>query len=61
MPTYLLLDPSWINALLIITLLFKILTLLHIVRSLDNTVYKALLNHPCSDRTSVRQRATKRR
>ncbi|MEH1971267.1 hypothetical protein [Nostoc sp.] len=44
MPTYLLLDPSSINALIIITLLFEILTLLRVVRSLDSTLYRAVLN-----------------
>ena len=40
MPTYLLLDPSSINALIIITLLFEILTLLGVVRSLDSILYE---------------------
>ncbi|MEH2271602.1 MAG: hypothetical protein V7K68_24790 [Nostoc sp.] len=44
MPTYLLLDPSSINALIIITLLFEILTLLHVVRSFDSILYEPVLN-----------------
>lgn len=43
MPTYLLLDPSSINALIIITLLFEILTLLRVVRSLDSILYEPML------------------
>ena len=45
MPTYLLLDPSSINALIIITLLFEILTLLRVVRSLDSILYEPMLNN----------------
>lgn len=41
----LLLDPSSINALIIITLLFEILTLLGVVRSLDSIVYEPMLNN----------------
>jgi hypothetical protein len=46
-PTYLLLDPSSINALIIITLLVEILTFLGVVRSLDSTLYEAVLNNAC--------------
>lgn len=47
MPTYLLLNPSSINALIIITLLFEILTLLRVVRSLDSILYEPMLNNAC--------------
>ncbi|BDI18354.1 hypothetical protein ANSO36C_41560 [Nostoc cf. commune SO-36] len=47
MPTYLLLDPSSINALIIITLLFEILTLLRVVKSLDSIFYEPVLNNAC--------------
>ncbi|WP_334982578.1 hypothetical protein [Nostoc sp.] len=53
MPTYLLLDPSSINALIIITLLFEILTLLRVVRSLDSILYESMLNNAYCDRCSV--------
>ncbi len=52
MPTYLLLDPSSINALTIIALLFEILTLLRVVRSLDSIFYEAVLNNAYCDRCS---------
>ncbi|MBD2532735.1 hypothetical protein H6G97_25385 [Nostoc flagelliforme FACHB-838] len=52
MPTYLLLDPSSINALIIITLLFEILTLLRVVGSLYSIFYEPVLNNACCDRYS---------
>ncbi|WP_335008797.1 hypothetical protein [Nostoc sp.] len=58
MPTYLLLDPSSINALIIITLLFEILTLLHVVRSFESILYEPVLNN---DRCSVEKRAAEKR
>ncbi|WP_335197641.1 hypothetical protein [Nostoc sp.] len=53
MLTYLLLDPSSINALIIITLLFEILTLLGVVRSLYSILYETMLNNAYCDRCSV--------